>query len=289
MSWSKKVTVGYYTVEAAEDDYFENLYDTAEAMLAEGNAFEMFEAGELRYMWKLYDTVELPEGKSFLFSLIKERKAWPVWFADEGKYDELTFNEGTLGDISYGLVNTAHKFLISFAAGAGGGASSFKKMLGRHSAEGVVRLNPLYEQGIDERVMNWDSYKKLSLHLNMPSGEDVTNFQTTNAGELMKILGHLGGMKLDISVSAGGGKELLSNMMVKDLLPELLANDLCTSLTVRGSDFESGAPEQFDLKNAQIKYTETVEVEGNYITESEAKQILMRALNARSRELFAVS
>jgi hypothetical protein len=62
--------------------------------------------------------------------------------------------------------------------------------------------------------------------------------------------------------------------------------DLCTSLIVKGSDFESGTPEQFDIKNAIIKYTTTIDVEGTYISPDEAQRVLDRAAYAHRRELF---
>ncbi len=286
MSWTKKVTVGYYNIEAAEEDYFSKFYENMETILASGHTAGMFEGGELKYVWKLLERIDTDDTATYFFSLVKERTSWPVWFTEEGDANELTLPKGALGDISYGIVNPAYKFLLCFAAGAGGCTGGFKKMLGQFSPEGVVRLNPLFEEHVDEKVMSWDSFKKLSVGVNLPSGEDLSEFSTSKAGGLMKMVEYLGGLKVDITVSAGSGKEMLSNMMVKDLLPELLANDLCKSVTVRGSDFESAAPEQFDLKNAQIKYTEQIGVEGNYITESDAKQVLMRAMNERGSVLF---
>lgn len=287
MPWTKKVSVSYYRIEAAEDEYFNNFYDTMETLLDSGHTSGSFDSAELKYLWTLHEKVDTGESSSYLFSTVKERTAWPVWFTEDGEPQELTLPEGTLGDISFGIINPAYKFLVCFSAGAGGPMSAFKKMLGQFSAEGIVRLNPVYEDKIDEKVLLWDCFKRISVHMNMPSGDDVTQFATTKAGSLMPMLGYLGGLKGDITISSGGGKEVLSNMMVKDLITELLANDLCTSLTVRGSDFENGKPEQYDIKNAQIKYSEQIEVEGNYITPSEAKSVLLRAINDRSRELFA--
>jgi hypothetical protein len=286
MSWSKRITVAYFNIEAAEEDYFSKFYENMELILANGNTSSTFEAGELKYTWQVVDRVDVHESATYFFTLVRERIAWPVWISDEGTYTELSLPSGTLGDISFGFINPAHKALLCFAAGAGGCVSGFKKMLGQFSPEGVVRLTPFFEEHIDEKVLGWDCYKKVSFSLNMPSGEDVTEFANTKAGELSKIISFLGGLKADITVSAGGGKELLSNMMVKDILPELLENELCKSLTVKGSDFENSSQEQYDLKNAQVKYVELVEVEGNYITEAEAKQVLVRAVNERHSMVF---
>ncbi|MDR2885073.1 MAG: hypothetical protein LBV09_08195 [Deferribacteraceae bacterium] len=282
MSFTKKISVNYYNIEAAEDDYFSKFYDNMETIIAADNTSSSFEAGNLKYLWKVIERIDTDNSASYLFAIAKEKQVYPMVFTEEGALNELALADGLLGDVFYGVVNPAYKFLLCF----GGGSTGFKKMLGQFSAEGVVRLVPVFEEMVDEKVLNWDSYKRVSVSMNLPSGEDVTDFANSKAGSLMKLVEFLGGLKVDITVSAGGGKELLSNMMVKDLLPELIGNELCTSLTVRGSDFENGVPEQFDLKNAPIKYSEHVEVEGNYINETDAKQILMRALNERASYLF---
>ncbi|MDR2869148.1 MAG: hypothetical protein LBV04_01735 [Deferribacteraceae bacterium] len=286
MSWSKRITVAYLNIEAAEEDYFSKFHENMETILESGNTSGIFEAGQLKYTWRVAERVDIDESATYFFTLVRERISWPVWVNDDGNYAELSLPQGSLGDISFGFVNPAYKTLLCFAAGAGGCVSGFKKLLGQFSPEGVVRLTPYFEEHIDEKVLAWDCYKKVSFSFNMPSGEDVTEFANTKAGELTKIISFLGGLKADVTVSAGGGKELLSNMMVKDILPELLENDLCKSLTVRGSDFENSSQEQYDLKNAQVKYMELLEVEGNYITESDAKQLLVRAVNERHSMIF---
>lgn len=283
--WTKKVTVAYFNIEAAEEDYFSKFYENMETIISTGNNSGSFEAGQLNYTWKAVEKIDIHESATYFFTLVREKTAWPVWINEDGEYAELSL-PGMLGDISYGFINPAHKALLCFAAGAGGCVSGFKKLLGQFSPEGVVRLNPVYEENIDDKVLGWDCYKKVAMSVNMPTGNDLTEFSNSKAGELIKILNYLGGLKADVTVSSGGGKELLSNMMVKDLLPELLANDLVKSLTVRGGDFENTLPEQYDLKNAQIKYTESIEIEGNYITESDAKLVLTRAANERYSMIF---
>ena len=286
MSWSKKVSVTFHRIQAAEDTYFGDFHNNMQTMISTGNMSGSFESGELQYHWELLEMIDTDKTPMYMFSVVKERSSWPVLIKEDLR-QELFFADAILGDISYGLICPAYKFLICFAAGSGGCLTQFKKLLGQFSVEGIVKLEPVFEEKIDEKVLLWDSYKKVSISMNMPSGDDVVNFAATKIGEYVKLLGYLGGLKLDITVSAGSGKEMLSSMMVKDIIPELLSNDLCTSLTVRGSDFENTTPEQFDLKNAQIKYSETVEIEGNYITDTDAKQILMRALNERSLLLFS--
>lgn len=282
MSWSKKVSCGYFRIEAAEEDYFSKFYDNMATILQIGNTSGIFEGGQLKYLWKVHGQLDMDGSAVFLISLAKEKPGWPCWLTEEGELNEITLPNGVLGHVEYGIVCPAYKFLVCT-----GPAANFKKLLGQFSPEGVVRLNPLFDDNVSEKVLNWDCFQKFSFSINLPTGEDLTEYTKTKAGELTKLIEFLGGLKLDISVSSGSGKELLSNMMVKDLMPELLANDLCKSLTIKGSDFEGDSKEQIDLKNAQIKYSEMLEIEGNYITESDAKQVLMRAINDKGSRLFS--
>ncbi|MDR0454386.1 MAG: hypothetical protein LBH05_06215 [Deferribacteraceae bacterium] len=289
MGWTKKITVGYYNIESDEEDFFSNFHGSMETILSSEHRTGMFEAGQLKYAWKLLESIDAKNTAAYFFSVVKERASWPVWVHDDGETSEITLPNGMLGEIYYGLISHAYKFLLCFATGSGSAAAGFKKTLGQFTSEGLIRLTPLFEEGIEEKVMSWDSFKRLAVGVSLAGEDDLSAFSASRAGGLMKMAEYLGGLKVDITVSSGSGKENLSNMIVKDLLPELIANDLCKSLTVKGCDFEDAVMEQFDLKNAQIKYNEQIETEGNYITESDAKQTLMRALKARGNILFRPS
>ena len=52
---------------------------------------------------------------------------------------------------------------------------------------------------------------------------------------------------------------------------------------------DEGAFEEFDLKNAQVKYKETIEISGSYMSIDEALPILKRAFNDRSSDLMHLS
>lgn len=272
---SKAITVSYYTIEAAEADYYSNLLEALETM----QPFT-FESGADKYFAGLPEYANITDAAAYLVTLVREQRLWPIIFNEDGiKYFES--GDQLLGDQHYALICPACKFILT--TGCAGG---FKKFLGQFSPEGVVRLNPVFREGIYETVYNWDCFKSVSIALNMPTGQDVTDFIRTKHGRLMNILSFLGGLKLDLSVSAGGGKELLSTMMVKDLIAELLDNEMCKSLFVKGGDFENAGMEEHDLKNAQLKYREILEIDGKYITQEDAKQLMLRAVNENYSKLF---
>ncbi|MDR2105728.1 MAG: hypothetical protein LBP51_08255 [Deferribacteraceae bacterium] len=279
----KAVTVRFFNISIGEDDYFVKLRNIFETLLENGSNPESFESGGFKYLWKLESKAELSNTPCYLFSLIKEIKGWPLIFTDTEAI-EISPPKGVLGNITFGLVCPAYKFLLCFSEA--GGAASFKRFLSEFSLSGLVRLDPLLDSEAEERVYAWDIYKRFSLKMDIPSVEDVAAFEAGKFGGRVNLLGYLEGSKLDLSVDAGSGKQRLSNITVQESLPLLSADDSCKSLTLRGFDFEGGESETIDLKNPQLKYKDKVEIRGNYTAASDALQILKKAAAERSNELF---
>jgi hypothetical protein len=279
----KAVTVRFYNISVNESDYFVKFHNTMETLLANGGHAESFESSGFKYLWKLESKVELANTPCYFFSLIKEIKGWPLIFTDTEAV-EISPQKGVLGNITFGLVCPAYKFLICFSEA--GGSASFKRLLSEFSIGGLLRLDPLLDGEAEDRVYAWDIYKRFSLKMNIPADDDVSTFESGKFGEHVNLLGYLEGAKLDISVEAGSGKERLSNASVQDLLPELKADDSCTGLIVRGLDFEGAESETIDLKNPQLKYKDKLEIRGNYVVASDALQILKKAAAEKSQELF---
>jgi hypothetical protein len=230
-------------------------------------------------MWRILDTVSFRDEpqKIYFVCLVNERKLWPYLFSKDGTVNEVDKSQTLVGDISYALISPGYKFLICFSA-VGGCGPTYKKVLGQYSASGVIKLIPLLESGAEERVLSWDAYKKLALRMNMQSYDEVEEFDQTKLGKLMGILKHLAGLKLDVAVS-GDSTTFLSNPTVREIIDELLPNETATVINVCGSDFDSGDFETVDIKNARVKYAESVEISNGYISEDLAKDILLRALS----------
>ncbi|MDR2401239.1 MAG: hypothetical protein LBD73_06270 [Deferribacteraceae bacterium] len=279
----KTVTVRYYYIDTNESDYFVKLHNTLEIILSNGSRAESFESSGFKYLWKLESKAELNSVPCYFFSLIKEIKGWPLIFTDDEAV-EITPAKGVLGNITFGLVCPAYKFLLCFSEA--GGASSFKRLLGEFSLSGLIRLAPLLDGTAEDKVYSWDIYKRFSLKMNLPTVEDVSVFEAGKVGERVNLLGYLSGAKLDVSVDAGSGREQLSNALVKDLLPELTADINCAALTIRGLDFEGGESEVIDLKNPQLKYKDKIEIRENYFALSDALAVLKKAAAEQSSELF---
>ena len=289
MSWSKKAIVSYHFIEAATDDYFNELKLSFDALLKSEESSGTFDAGESHFYWKINSKVDIAATDTYFISVVKEKSAWPVWFTEDDGIGEIPLNEGALGELYYAIVNPESRFILSLAAAGGGPAGAFKKFLNEFSKDGSVKLTPLFEDKIDLTTLSWDFYKKIAISVNFPSYEYQSEFMTTKEGSLLGMIDEVGGLKADITITAPKQKQNLNNAQVKEVVKSLLTYDFCSKLSLRGSDNDGEVIEEFDLKNAQVKYKETIEIAGSFMSIEEALPLLKRAFNDRSQDLMHLS
>lgn len=286
MSWSKKAAVNYHFIESANEDFFTDFHNSLGAILGSENASGEFDAGNSHFFWTINGCENIGDKDAYFVSLVKEREAWPVWFSEEGGISAVPLEHGSLGELYYALISPAGKFILSMAASSGSPGSSFKKFLNEFSTDGGVKIIPLFEDKIDIKTLSWDFYKKLSASINFPTHDELAEFNTTKEGGLLGIIDELGGLKADVTVSAPKQKQTLNAAQIREMAKALLINDFCGKLVLRGADYETETLEEYDLKNAQIKYNEFVEISGSYMSESEALAVLKRAFAERAKELL---
>lgn len=289
LSWSKKVAVSYHFIDCAYDDYYTETKLAFNSLLNSEDSSGTFDAGESHYYWKIERKVDITESDTFFISLFKEKESWPVYLNEEEGISEVPISEGSLGELYYCIFNPDARFILTLAAAGGAPVGAFKKFLNEFSKDGSVKLTPLFEDKIDIKTLSWDFYKKLAITVNFPSHDIQSEFITTKEGSLLKMIDELGGLKADITISAPKQKQNLNNSQVKEIAKSLLTYDFCTKLTLRGADNDGEAIEEFDLKNAQVKYKETIEISGSYMSIDEALPILKRAFNDRSSDLMHLS
>lgn len=289
MSWSKKAIVSYHFIEAATDDYFNELKLSFDALLKSEDSSGTFDAGQSHFFWKINNKVDIAATNTYFISVVKEKSAWPVWFREDEGIAEIPLNDGSLGELYYAIVNPESRFILSFAALGGGPTGAFKKFLNEFSKDGSIKLTPLFEDKIDITTLSWDFYKKIAISINFPSYEYSAEFMTTKEGSLLGLIDELGGLKADITISAPKQKQNLNISQTREIAKALLINDFCSKLVLKGSDNDGEEIQEFDLKNAQVKYKEMVEIAGSYMTEDEALPILKRAFNDRSHDLIHLS
>lgn len=289
MSWSKKAIVSYHFIEAATDDYFNELKLSFDALLKSEDSSGTFDAGQSHFFWKINNKVDIAATNTYFISVVKEKSAWPVWFREDEGIAEIPLNDGSLGELYYAIVNPESRFILSLAALGGGPTGAFKKFLNEFSKDGSIKLTPLFEDKIDITTLSWDFYKKIAISINFPSYEYSAEFMTTKEGSLLGLIDELGGLKADITISAPKQKQNLNVSQTREIAKALLINDFCSKLVLKGSDNDGEEIQEFDLKNAQVKYKEMVEIAGSYMTEDEALPILKRAFNDRSHDLIHLS
>lgn len=288
MSWSKKAAVAYHFIEAADDEYFVKFKNSMDVILEGGEPSGSFDSGDNHFIWKINSKEDITDTETYFISLVKERSAWPVWFNEKGDISSVPVNEGGLGELFYAFINPARKFMLTMAAASGASTGSFKKFLNEFSTDGGVKINPLFENNIDSITLAWDYYKKFSASLQFPAYDDLAEFKTTKEGGLLDIIDELGGLKADITVTAPRQKQVLNADQIRNLVKNLIVNDFCSKLVLRGADFQTESLEEYDLKNAQIKYTEFIDIAESYMSEDEGRGILKRAFSDRTKELLQI-
>ena len=289
MSWSKKATVAYHFIEAANDEYFKELNLSFNALLKSEDSSGTFDSGQSHFYWKINSKVDIAETDTFFISVVKEKSAWPVWYSEEDGIAEIPLHDGALGELYYAIINPESRFILCLAAAGGGPVGAFKKFLNEFSKDGSVKLTPLFEDKIDILTLSWDFYKKIAVSVNFPSYEYQSEFMASKEGSLMKLIDELGGLKADITISAPKQKQNLNASQIKEIAKALLVNDFCSKLVLKGADDAGKKIQEFDLKNAQVKYKEMIEISGSYMVEDEALPILKRAFNDRSHDLIHLS
>lgn len=176
--------------------------------------------------------------------------------------------------------------MLSVSASTGSPSGAFKKFLNEFSKDGSIKLTPLFENKIDVKTLSWDYYKKISASIHFPNFDELSEFMATKEGQLFNIVDETGGLKVDITVTAPKQNQKLNLSQTREIVKSLLPNDYCTKLVLKGSDNDSESIEEYDIKNAQVKYKELVEISGSYMSESEALVLLKRAFGDRSKELL---
>lgn len=286
MGWSKKAAVAYHFLEAADEEYFVKFKNSMDVILEGGEPSGSFDSGENHFLWKINSKEDITDTDTYFISLVKARSSWPVWYNDKGEISSIPVSEGGLGELFYAFVNPARKFMLTMAAASGAASGSFKKFLNEFSAEGGVKINPLFENNVDAITLSWDYYKKVSFSMNFPVYDDLSEFKATKEGGFLGIIDELGGLKADITIAAPRQKQVLNADQLRNMVKNLIVNDFCGKMVLRGADFETQSVEEYDLKNAQIKYTEYVEIAESFMSESEALGILKRAFGDKAKELL---
>ena len=286
MSWAKNAVVSYHFIEAANDNYLNELKLSFDSLLNSDVSCGNFDAGQSHYFWEVNSKVDITDTDTYCISVVKEKCAWPAWFKDDEGIAEIPLSDGALGEVHYAIINPASRFILSLAAAGGGPVGAFKKFLNEFSKDSSVKLTPLFEDKVDIIALSWDIYKKIAISMNFPGYDFLAEFMATPEGKLFGIADELGGLKLNLTLSAPKALQKINASQTKEIAKALLTNDFCSKLVLKGADNVGEDWQEFDLKNAQVKYKENIEIVGSYMTELEALPLLKRAFYDRSHDLL---
>ena len=284
MSWTKKIIVNYHYIEALNTNFSTYLNNELNTAYNNDKAFS-FEKGPSHFLVKVNDKIELDGNIAYFISLVKEKNTGTVCFNDNDIYD-IPVADGKIGELHYALIIPTLNILLSFAASGGGSVGNFKKFLVELAVDGNVALMPVLENKIDIQTLSWDFYKKINISLRFPNHEYQAEFMASMAGTLFGLLDEVDGLSVNITVAAPKAKQRLNATQIKKVTKTLLANEFCNKLILKGADDAGEEIQEFDLKNAQVKYKEFIEVAGSYLNEFEALPVLKRAYNDRKHEFI---
>lgn len=283
MAERKNVTINFYRLESAVDTFYQDMEFKLTELAKLENPFGFFDGKSCELVFKIFDPIVLSDRKLFIVSLIKEKIFLPVWFNREGIVQEAPTEGGSLGDVSYGLIDTDNKCVLIL----GGRASNFSDFARWLSGDASAGTHPLYRNDAWNQVTNWEIYRKVNLSIEAPTTDFVGDILDSEIGGNFNILETLNGLKIDVSVSMGHGKGNLHKDAVRDFLKAVLEENFAGKLKVSGKSFEEQSTEEIDLIAAKVRHKTEIVIAGTHISPDEAKATLYEAYQLHLDEIEA--
>lgn len=273
MAERKNVTINFYKLQSAVDTFYLDLGIKLDALAEQENPFGFFDGKNSELMFKVHEPVKANSRTLHLVSIVKKKVFLPVRFNREGQVQEAVESPDSLGDVSYGLIDTENGCMLIL----GGRASNFSDFARWISGDAAAGTSPLFRNNAYETVQNWEIYRKLGLSVTAPGKDFVGNILDSEIGENFKMLETLSGLKIDISVSMGHGKGQLQKDAIRDFLKAVLEENFAGSLKVSGKSFDEQKTEEIDLVGARVKHKTEIAIAGTHIAPDEAKATLYEA------------
>lgn len=141
MAERKNVTINFYKLESAVDTFYLDLDHKLTELAKLENPFGFFDGKSSELMFRVDEPIKLGDRTLHLVSIVKEKVFLPVRFNREGEIQEAVESPDSLGDVSYGLIDTENGCILVL----GGRASNFSDfarwLTGDSAAEvGVQRI-----------------------------------------------------------------------------------------------------------------------------------------------------
>lgn len=286
MSERKNITVNFYILESTVETFLDDLRFKLEALAEGGMDYGFFDGKSCELMFKIFEPISLPDRKMFLIGLCKEKVFFPVWFDREGTLADVPLNSGTLGEVSYALIDTELGAMITLSGGLGSptasGFSDFVRWLSGDVAAGSC---PTYVYEALSAVTQWEIFRKVEVSIEAPAADFVDNVLGSDLGENFKMLETLSGLKIDVAVSMGHGKGSLHKDAVKNFINNIMADNFAGKLLIKGKSFDEQATAECDLYNARLKHKTEIVILGSRISPDEARSALYEAYQLNLDEI----
>lgn len=277
MSETKRVTINYYKLEAAEEVFYHDLDDKLNTLSEGGMDYGFFDGRSCELMFKIFEPIQLSERKLYFVSLIKEKQFLPVWFNREGEIQQAPLEGGMLGDISYGLIDPSLQSVVMFSGGFGPGASGFADFARWLADDPSAGVSPVFVNNAYDQVNQWEVYRKLNIAVEAPAADFIDNVLDSQYGNNFEMLNTLQGLKIDLTVSMGHGKGSLEKDLVRKFIKKMLEDNFAGKLKVSGKNFDEQSTEEHDLYSAKLKHRSDIVVAGYHISPEEARSALFEA------------
>lgn len=299
MAERKNVTINFYKLESAVDTFYLDLGIKLDALAEQENPFGFFDGKNSELMFKVHEPVKTNSRTLHLVSIVKEKVFLPVRFNREGQVQEAVESPDSLGDVSYGLIDTENGCMLIL----GGRASNFSDFARWLSGDSAAGTSPLYQTDTVQTILSWDIFKKITFSLkaeNHSMWADAMNRITDSEGlEGMQksiymrpylkcgdIVDSMGGSSLEVTVS---NKKNLDKEFVRGFIIHMGADGLFNSLKVSGKSFDEQKTEEIDLVAARVRHKTEIVIAGSHITPDEAKATLYEAYQLHLDEIEAAS
>lgn len=277
MAEKKAVTVNFYRLESSQDTFLDDLGYKLDAKASDEMNFGFFD-GKHEYLFKVYEPIEQASGKLHLVGLCKEKTLFPVWFDREGTLTDVPLNGGSLGEVSYFLIDAVKGAVLMLSGGIGSPTiSAFGDFARWLTAEPNAGTSPMYAYDALDEMLQWEIFRKVEVSVEAPASDFVGNILDSELGRNFTALDTLKGLKINLSVSMGNSKGCLHKDAVKQFVKQLIADKFAGKLLIKGKSIEEEATAEFDIYNARLKHKTEMSIAGSRISPDEARSCLYEA------------
>lgn len=288
MAENKNVTINFYKIESVLDDISDILGGTLSKLSGFEKPYGFFDGKKQELMFTVHEPIELTNvgRKLHLVSIVREKIFLPVKFDRDGNVTKAVENPDSMGDIAYALIDPDRQALLII----GGNVGMFSDFLRWLTGDSAMGTSPILVGNVLNQVNDWEIFRKVTLGVEAPAMDFVTQIMDSDAGQYCGLLEALKGLRIEITVSMGHSKGSLHKDAVKDFIKLMMNGENPTNkLKVAGKCFEELATTEYDLYGSRLKHKTEIVIAGSHIAPDEAKSCLYEAYQLHLDDIDAAT